>query len=194
MNLTALKDFFKRNRFLIFLSVLIIFLLAFNIFGFLYLQRIKKRQPPSLTPIVTLTPPLTFTSPVKSEHLQTIPEYAVDSDHLVFFLPDQAPIYALISGRVSHVGEKVTEEKVEFKNIIIVNETEDITVSYLLSAGSELLVEEGDSATEGMEIAKSSQETDPGCLGGANLGVYLFKDGQAVKLTKEMMETGKILL
>lgn len=191
MNFFSLRDFFKRNRLLVLLSFLIIFLLSFNIFGFLYLQRIKKRQLPSPTPVVTPIPPLTFTSPVKSEHLQTIPEYAADADHLVFFLPEETPVYAVFEGTISRVvHDTITPgSNIPFESIRL--EKEGMTVNYLVYG--ETLVEEDDFVSEGEIIAKTESGIGPGCLGGGNLGVYLFKNGEPVELTKEMIRTGKNL-
>lgn len=51
MNLAALKDCLSRNRLLVLLSVLMVFLLAFNIFGYLYLRNLKKLQEVAKPPV-----------------------------------------------------------------------------------------------------------------------------------------------
>jgi len=128
-------------------------------------------------------------APVADEYLDTIPEYALGANNPVFFLPDQVPVKAVISGKVTYVGQKIEEDGVEFENVIIQNEPEKLIASYLFSAGSSVLVEKEDQVIEGDEIAKISDEKDgPDCLGGANLGVYLFKDGQPVRLSQDMFK------
>ena len=78
---------------------------------------------------MTISQSVSFTSPVKNEYLETIPDYGEDSNHPVFFLPGQIPVYALFSGKVSYVGQKIIEGEVEFENIIIKNDNEKLKIN-----------------------------------------------------------------
>ena len=128
-------------------------------------------------------------SPINKASLNTVPQYASDSGHLVFFLDDKEPVLAVFDGVVSYVSDEKTNANVDFANIIIVDLNDVKRVSYLLAKSSEILVTKGMRVKTGEVIAKVSKEKmGPACLGGANLGVYLFVNDKSVNITKEMLK------
>ena len=159
------------------ISCLIVFLLVFNLFfsSFVGLwQRTKK------IPTVSPTPtPLILSSPVESKFMESASEILAKSDHLVLSLPEEKPIYAVFDGTVSIISHNK-----DFENIQI-TDNKGLIASYLISG--EIVVEQGKQVKKGEVIARIKEGKGPGCLGGKNLGLYLFKDEKLLKLTPEML-------
>ena len=183
----------KKRSLLLFLTIFFLLLVSgFIVLNFSFPKSAKlwQKAQPSPTPLALQTVELkeTFALPVKKELLGTMPTTMVDSDRLVFFLPPRTPVYALISGKITYAGSKLSGETPEFENIIIRNQAKNLNASYLFSARSKLLVKEGDSVLEAEKIAEIDELSGGiNCLGGANLGVTLIQNGKPVKLTKEML-------
>ncbi|MCL4382667.1 MAG: M23 family metallopeptidase [Patescibacteria group bacterium] len=182
----------KRGLILSFSLIVLIVTVIVISFNFFFPKSAKLWQKAQSSP----TPPAlqavelkeTFALPVKKELLGTLPATASDSDRLVFFLAPRTPVYALISGKITYAGSKLSGETPEFENIIIRNQAKNLNASYLFSARSKLLVKEGDSVLEAEKIAEIDELSGGiNCLGGANLGVTLIQNGKPVKLTKEML-------
>lgn len=121
--------------------------------------------------------------PVRREDLKTIPE--VRSDHLIFFLPDGAPIYALIDGKIERYVP-ANPPKVPFENIQLVSLDGRFIASYLIEG--KILVEEGQGIKRGNLIARAKKDKGIPCLGGGNLGIYLSDNHEPVILDKESLE------
>lgn len=118
--------------------------------------------------------------PVRREDLATIPASAIEANRLIFFLPDKAPIYALINGRIRYIP--ANPPKVPFENVQIVSLDSRIVASYLIKG--EILVEEGQGVNKGNLIAKAEQGEGISCLGGANLSIDLADGDVPVILNK----------
>ena len=166
---------------LFFLSFLIGILLAFNVaisrYGAFW------QKPKSSSVVILPTPssaPLILASPVESELIKAISPSSETSDHLVFFLPKETAVYAVFDGEVSKVVPGS-----EFDNIQLVRD-DGLVASYLLVG--QVLVQEGQKVVEGEMIAKIKEGQGPGCLKGGNLGLYLFKDGEPLRLGREMLK------
>ncbi len=169
----------KKLFLLVGLCFLIILLLGFNVALSRYGAFWQKPQQTSV--VFSPTPkPLVLASPVESQHLQTIPSFATDSGHLVFFLPEETPVYAVFEGEISKVVPGV-----EFDNIQLTRD-DGLMASYLVLG--RVLAEEGKRVAEGEIIATTKRGQGPGCLGGGNLGLYLFKNGEPLRLTQEMLK------
>ncbi|MBC7264916.1 MAG: peptidoglycan DD-metalloendopeptidase family protein [Chloroflexi bacterium] len=162
------------------LCFLIVLLLGFNLALSRYGAFWQKPKPSSVIVLPTPTPFL-LASPVEDGLLQTIPTSAADSDHLVFFLPPETPIYAVFEGEVSKVVPGT-----EFDNVQLTR-SDGLTASYLIFG--RVLVGEGKKVAEGEVIATTKKGEGPGCLSGGNLGLYLFKNGEPLRLTREMLKT-----
>jgi len=171
----------KKLFLLVSLCFLIVLLLGFN----LVLSRYGAFwQKPQSSPVMVLpTPsstPLVLASPVERELLKTISPSSETSDHLVFFLPKETAVYTVFDGEVSKVVPGS-----EFDNVQLVRD-DGLVASYLLVG--QVLVQESQKVVEGETIAKIKEGQGPGCLKGGNLGLYLFKDGEPLRLGREMLK------
>jgi hypothetical protein len=145
-----------------------------------YSNKKETRQSTSLSTPASVLFPL----PVEAQYLATLPTTAPDTDHLVFFLPKGTNIYSIISGEVSRVVTGADSDNIQIKG------KEGFWVSYLIFGNS--LVQEGKKLVEGEIIATTKEGKGPTCLVGGNLGIYLFKDEQPIRFTKEMLKPAEL--
>lgn len=167
-----------RTIVLLFLVLVIVCLLVFNYlvsqFGLFWRSQkeVLLKAPPPL-PVLS--------SPLDKNLAEVFSLSAADSNHLAFFLNEEAPVLAMFDGEVWLV-----EEGEEFNNIQVKDKS-GLIVSYIFTG--EILVEEGKRVASGEQIGL----VDPSrqgisCLGGGNLGVYLLNENGSVRLVKEMIK------
>jgi hypothetical protein len=161
---------------ILFPVLIVLLVVNIGLFSFWKHYSNKKETHPSTS--LSTPASVLFLLPVDAQYLATLPATAPDADHLVFFLPKDANIYSIISGEVSRVVTGADSDNIQIKG------KEGFWASYLIFGTS--LVQEGKKLVEGEIIAKVKEGKGPTCLAGGNLGIYLFKDGQPARLTKEM--------
>ena len=125
--------------------------------------------------------------PVRRADLATIPPSAIDSRRLIFFLPDKAPIYALIDGKVRYMP--AIPPKIDFQNVQLVSADGQFLASYMIDG--EVLVQEGQWVNKGNLIAWAKKGKGISFLGGANLEIDLFENSQPLILDKATVENLK---
>lgn len=127
-------------------------------------------------------PPVGFYifSPVEKEYLESASIDPENPKSIAFFLPAQASIKAIFSGKVKEIlhNQKPLEEDVQFEQILLEKDDGEILASYIIRG--EVWVKEGDFVGEGSILAKITKE-------GLNFAFWLNnKNGDFIKLSKEM--------
>jgi murein DD-endopeptidase MepM/ murein hydrolase activator NlpD len=96
---------------------------------------------------------------------------------LKFKLGDGQVVKAAMAGKIDYAGETMRQTE-KALNIQIGDPASKTTISYLLAPGVQIRVKEGQKVAAGETVAVVPEGSSGlTCLGGANVGVTLVKDG-----------------